>query len=118
MAKPKKIGTAKTMKALGLWHGALKASLETLSIDLSSRQTAILLTVHLDDGPHSVKNLAQSLAISKPAVCRALDVLEKEYFIRRAEDKKDKRNVWIVPTAKGSRYLQEFGTIISQFQKA
>jgi DNA-binding MarR family transcriptional regulator len=115
--KVKKIGTAKTMKALALWQGATIAALKELPIDLSTRQMALLLTVHLEAGPHSVKTLSKKLSISKPALCRATDVLENDNLLRRASDRSDKRNILIMPTAKGSAFLHEFAMIIVSVSK-
>lgn len=114
MAKSKKIGTPKTQRALAMWRGITLAALKKMPLDLSARQTAVLLTVHLEPGPHSIKSLAANLAISKPAICRALDVLEAAKLLRRATDKKDRRNVWVLPAAKGSVYLHELAGIILQ----
>jgi DNA-binding MarR family transcriptional regulator len=116
-AKAKKIGTAKTMKALTLWHGVTSAALEHLPYDLSSRQTAILLHVYLLPSPHSIKNLSKSLSISKAAICRAVDVLENAKLLRRASDRNDKRNILLLPTAKGSTFLQEFASLILSVSK-
>jgi DNA-binding MarR family transcriptional regulator len=116
-AKIKKIGTVKTMKALSLWHGVTSAALLQMPVDLSARQTAILLTVHMKSGPHSIKSLAKNLSISKPAVCRAIDVLENEKLLRRVADKKDKRNILLLPSAKGTAYLQELGNMIASISK-
>ncbi len=98
-------------KPLTLWRNVVVAALE-LPIDLSTRQMAILLSVHLEPGPHSIKNLAKSLGISKAATCRAVDVLENAKLLRRAADRDDKRNILLLPTAKGSAFLQEFANII------
>jgi len=108
----------KTLRALSMWRGVTAAALQNMSIDLSARQTAILLTVHLEPGPHSLKSLSKNLSISKPAVCRAVDVLENAKLLRRAPDKKDGRNMLIMPTAKGGVYLHELAQIILQASKA
>jgi DNA-binding MarR family transcriptional regulator len=117
MPKLKKIGSTKTMRALTLWRGVTQTALEQMPIDLSARQTSILLTVHLTPGPHSIKSLSKYLSISKPATCRAIDVLENAKLVRRAEDKKDKRTVVILPAAKGSEYLRTFADIIVSVSK-
>jgi DNA-binding MarR family transcriptional regulator len=51
--------------------------------------------------------LAASLAISKPAVTRALDRLESHEFVRRATDDRDRRSIIVLRTIKGSVYLRE-----------
>ena len=115
------IGSSKTMLALAFWHGVVAAALHKMPIDLSSRQTAILLHIYLTQSPqktpHSIKNLAEELAISKPAICRAVNVLENAKLVKRARDKNDKRNVTIKRTAKGATYLKNFADIILSMSK-
>ncbi len=108
---------SRSIQALYFWRAALLNSMQTLSADLSSRQMAILLTVYLETGPHSVKSLSENLGISKPAICRGLDVLEQMGLIKRQRDKEDKRNVLIQRTVKGSVFLSEFSDIIIKTSK-
>jgi DNA-binding MarR family transcriptional regulator len=118
MASNKKIGPPKTMRALSLWHGVTSAALQKMPVDLSARQTAVLLQTYLLPPPHSIKGLADELMISKPAICRAIDVLEAARLVRRVGDKQDGRNVLLARTAKGSAYLSEFAGIILGVSKA
>lgn len=110
--KDEKIGSTKIIRALTFWHGVTANALKQLPLDLSARQTAILLQVYLIPGPHSIKSLADDLMISKPAICRAIDALEKAKLLRRTRDRSDKRNVLIGRTVKGTVYLSEFADII------
>jgi len=82
--------------------------------DLSSRQISVLMTVYMDDGPHTVRGLAATLRISKPAITRALDRLCQEGLLIRKTDDKDRRSVLIQKTAKGSDFLRDFGEAIRQ----
>jgi DNA-binding MarR family transcriptional regulator len=100
-------------QALRLWWGVLADSVRGDGPDLSARQMAILLTVYLKDGPHTVRGLAAGLNISKPAVTRALDRLAELEFARRVKDTQDRRNVLIQRTVKGSVFLSEFADLIS-----
>lgn len=109
---------SRAIQALHFWHTALVTSMHHLSADLSTRQMAILLTVYLDSGPHSVKSLSETLSVSKPAICRGLDVLEQLGLIKRQRDQQDKRNVLVQRTVKGSVYLSEFSDIIVKTSKA
>lgn len=112
-AKPlPKRTNSKAMLALQFWHESLVKSLESLPLDLSTRQMAILLHSYISENLHSVKTIHEELGISKPAICRALDVLEQNKLIKRQRDKNDKRNVYIQRTVKGSVYLSEFSDII------
>ena len=104
--------SSKIIRALSFWHGVTAEALKKMPIDLSARQTAVLLNVYLMPSPHSIKSLAEDLIISKPAVCRAVDALEKSKLVRRVRDKNDRRNVLINRTVKGSVYLSEFADII------
>lgn len=104
--------SSKAMRALSFWHSVVSRGLKEMPQDLSARQMAILLHVYLLSPPHSIKSLAETLHISKPAVCRAIDVLETIKVVRRVRDKEDKRNVLIQRTVKGSVFLSEFADII------
>lgn len=102
----------KQTDALALWRHVLVTSLHQEAPDLTARQMALLLTVYTSDGPHTVRGLAESLKISKPAVTRALDRLSELDFARRKRDEADRRNVLIQRTVKGSVFLSEFAAII------
>ncbi len=110
--KEEKIGSSKAMRALSFWHGVTSTALQKMPVDLSARQTAVLMNIYLMPSPHSIKSLSEELMISKPAVCRAIDALENAKLVRRTRDKQDKRNVMIQRTVKGSVYLSEFADII------
>lgn len=116
-AKEEKIGSSKTIRALSFWHGVTQEALKKMPVDLSARQTAVLLNIYLLPPPHSIKSLAEELMISKPAICRAVDALENAKLIKRFRDKQDKRNVIIQRTVKGSVYLSEFADIILTVSK-
>lgn len=101
-----------TQQALHLWRQALTASVRGDGPDLSARQMAILLSVYLQPPPHTVRGMAETLAISKPAVVRALDLLERLGFVRRRRDEQDRRNVLVQRTVKGSVFLTEFADVV------
>ena len=81
--------------------------------DLSSRQMAVLLAVYLTEPPHTVRALAASLNISKPAVSRAIDKLSVLGLIKRQTDEKDRRSVNLARTIDGARYVMRLGDIIA-----
>lgn len=85
--------------------------------DLSVRQTAILLTIYLDNPPHTVRGLAQRLNVSKPVITRALDSMGILGLVSRRRDENDKRNVLIQRTVEGSLYLEKLGDMIAQTAK-
>lgn len=102
----------KAVEALDLWRGAIVESVRREAPDLSARQMALLLTVYLTPPPHTVRGLAATLNVSKPAITRALDRLGDYGLVRRKEDEADRRSVLIQRTVKGSVFLREFGDII------
>ncbi len=105
------------IQSLELWRHALVASVRADSPDLSARQMALLLSVYLSEGPHTVRGLAKELKISKPAVSRALDRLGELGYIRRKRDEIDRRNVIVQRTVKGSVFLVEFAKLIQAAQQ-
>ncbi len=80
--------------------------------DLTNRQMALLMVVYLDEGPHTVRGLAQALNVSKPVVTRALNRLGALGYLRRQRDDTDKRNIFVARTPKGATFLEEFGQFI------
>jgi DNA-binding MarR family transcriptional regulator len=104
----------KAVQALDLWRGAIVESVRRDGPDLSARQMALLLTVYLTPPPHTVRGLAVTLNVSKPAITRALDRLSELGLIKRKTDDTDRRSVLVQRTVKGSVYLREFGDMIVQ----
>ena len=108
------MSSLKPSQALELWRGAIVESVRRDAPDLSARQMALLLTVYLTPPPHTVRGLAATLNISKPAITRALDRLTEFGLVKRKVDEQDRRSVLIQRTVKGSVFLREFGDIIVQ----
>ncbi|MCK5296429.1 MAG: MarR family transcriptional regulator [Alphaproteobacteria bacterium] len=100
------------LEALNIWRGAVVNSVRKDAPDLSARQMAVLLTVYFTSSPHTVRDLAEELNVSKPAVTRALDRLSDHGLLKRKSDKNDRRSVLIQRTVKGSVFLREFGDMI------
>ena len=96
-------------QALDLWRCALTAYVRSDESDMTARQQAVLMTVALTPGPHTVRGLSNHLNIAKPAVTRALDVLERNHFIKRIPDENDLRSVHIERTTQGMDWLRAFG---------
>ncbi len=105
-------------QALELWRRASVAALHRVPPDLTARQFALLLQVYLAPPPHSVRGLAHELAMSKPAVSRALDTLGRLDLLRRKRDESDRRSVLVQRTVKGAVYLREFGDLAAEAAKA
>ncbi len=100
-------------QALEVWRGAVLEVVRRDPADLSARQMAVVLTVYLSPPPHTVRGLARTLNVSKPAITRALDRLEKLEFVRRKPDESDRRSVLVQRTVKGSVYLRETADLIT-----
>ncbi len=96
------------MDALQLWHRVNLAGVLAVAPDLTTRQTALLMYVYLEEGPHTVRSLAGKLNVTKAVITRALNTLGSYGFIERGPDLRDKRSVLIKRTGIGSRYLSEF----------
>lgn len=80
--------------------------------DFTLRQLAILFTVYLEAPPHTVRGLAQRLAVTKPVITRALDAMGKHALIARRRDNADRRNVIIQRTPEGALYVERLGDMV------
>jgi DNA-binding MarR family transcriptional regulator len=102
-----------TAQALDLWRIGTVEGLKRDAPDLSARQLALLLTVYLTPPPHTVRGLAAELRVSKPAITRALNRLGQLGLARRKRDERDRRNVLVQRTVKGSVYLSDFAEAVT-----
>ena len=100
------------LQALDLWRRTIVNGVRRDIPDLSTRQMAILLTVYLTTPPHTVRGLANTLMVSKPAVTRAIDRLSEFELVRRKVDERDRRSVLIERTPEGTSFLRDYGEII------
>lgn len=92
--------------ALELLRTATVAGVASDLPDLTARQTAILMTVAMEAGPHTVRGLAAGLDLSKPVVTRALDRLSSLSLVRRIADESDLRSVFIERTPQATAFLR------------
>ena len=99
-------------EALELWRRTIAESVRRDLPDLSSRQMAILLIVYTLPAPHTVRGLAAQLAISKPAVTRAIDRLGQLDFVRRRTDENDRRSVLVQRTVQGAVFLSDYAELV------
>ncbi|MFQ5974590.1 MAG: MarR family transcriptional regulator, partial [Alphaproteobacteria bacterium] len=65
------------MQSLEFWRRSIAELVRREGPDLSARQMAVLLTVYLTPPPHTVRGLSKNLNVSKPAITRAIDRLER-----------------------------------------
>lgn len=104
---------SQAMKSLEMMRRVSSDALQGATADLTARQFALLLSIFLRPGPHSVRELAERMDLPKPAVTRALDVLEKNGFVRRKKDRADKRDVSVHRTVKGAVFLYDYGESVA-----
>lgn len=100
-------------RALQLWHDVALAQVKDDESDLSVRQICILLTIYLEAPPHTVRDLASKLRVSKPVITRALDSMGKLGLVSRRRDEEDKRNVLVQRTVKGALYLERLSDLVA-----
>jgi DNA-binding MarR family transcriptional regulator len=65
------------------------------------------LSVVVFAGPVTVGRLAEMEQVSAPTISRMVAGMVEEGLVRREPDPEDRRVVWLHPTAKGSRILNE-----------
>lgn len=104
-------------QALRLWQSVSFNQVIDEEPDLTVRQMAILLTIYLENPPHTVRGLAAQLNVTKPVITRALDTMGKMDLVSRKRDENDKRNVIISRTVEGSIFLGKLGDMIEQSAK-
>jgi DNA-binding MarR family transcriptional regulator len=100
-------------QSLQLWHDISLAQVRDDDPDLSVRQFSILLTIYLEAPPHTVRDLAAKLNVSKPVITRALDTMGKLGLVSRRRDEEDRRNVLVQRTVKGALYLERLSDLIA-----
>ncbi len=96
------------------WRDVMVDTVRQDGPDLSMRQWAILLTVYLTPGPHTVRRLSADLNVPKPAISRALDALSIQGLIRRVRDPEDRRIVIVQKTADGAIFVDDFARIVEE----
>jgi DNA-binding MarR family transcriptional regulator len=104
-------------QALRLWHDVSLAAVRDDEPDLSLRQMSLLLTIYLEAPPHTVRDLARKLGVSKPVVTRALDTMGKLGLLSRRRDEKDRRNVLVQRTVRGALYLERFADTVGALSR-
>lgn len=96
-------------QALTLWHRVFLSQVLEGQSDLTIRQLTILMTIYLEQPPHTVRGLAARLNVTKPVITRALDTMGQKNLVTRRRDPKDRRNVIIQRTVEGALFLEHLG---------
>ncbi|MFC3440932.1 MarR family transcriptional regulator [Sphingobium rhizovicinum] len=101
------------LQPLGEWMRTLVDYVRSGKPDLTNRQMALMMTVYIGSGPHTVRGLAEALHVSKPVITRALNKLSALGYLRRERDAADRRNIFITRTPKGAEFLDAFHHFIA-----
>ncbi|WP_370172344.1 MarR family winged helix-turn-helix transcriptional regulator [Sphingobium abikonense] len=99
--------------SLRQWMSTLVDYVRSGKPDLTNRQMALMMTVYISSGPHTVRGLAETLHVSKPVITRALNKLSALGYLRRERDVADRRNIFITRTSKGAEFLDAFNLFIA-----
>lgn len=99
------------------WRDVMTDTVRLDRPDLSMRQWALLLTVYLTPGPHTVRRLSEELGVPKPAISRALDALSIHGFVKRARDQEDRRIVLVQKTEEGALFIDQFAAIVEERER-
>jgi DNA-binding MarR family transcriptional regulator len=95
----------------------LAALIRQEGADLTARQFAVFLICYVEEGPHTVRGLAERTHLPKPAVSRVLDRLGALGLSRRVADPRDKRSVLVACTADGFAFLRTVRGMLEQAAK-
>lgn len=101
------------IQPIGQWMRTLVDYVRSGKPDLTNRQMALMMTVYIGEGPHTVRGLAEALHVSKPVITRALNKLSALGYLRRERDAADRRNIFITRTPKGAEFLDAFHHFIA-----
>jgi DNA-binding MarR family transcriptional regulator len=98
---------------LNHWMNTLIDYVRSGEEDLTNRQMALLMLVHMAPGPHTVRGLAHTLGVSKPVITRALNRLGALGYLARQRDEHDRRNIFVAKTTAGADFLDHFGQLVT-----
>lgn len=102
---------------LSILHGTIISLVRNDAPDLTARQLAVLLTVYLSEGRHTVRGLAQVLNVRRPVITRALDRFEELGLAARLPDPLDKRSILVGRTDKGAALLGDLRQMAADADK-
>jgi DNA-binding MarR family transcriptional regulator len=102
-----------SLQSLEQWRRVLVDYVRSGEPDLTNRQMALMMTIYVLAGPHTVRGLAERLNVSKPVITRALNKLSALGYLRRERDAADRRNIFVTQTAKGAEFLDGFHHFIA-----
>lgn len=88
---------------------------EDIFFDLTDRQRAVMLVVYTDRPPdgHTVRGLASTLQVERPAITRALNRLTDFNLIERQSDPLDGRSIVVTKTTAGISYMKSLRSTVA-----
>ncbi|RYD92905.1 MAG: MarR family transcriptional regulator [Sphingomonadales bacterium] len=86
--------------------------------DLSNMQIVVLLIVYMTPGPHGIPDLALQLGAPRSAILRALGRLASLGYVLQEQGAKGRRKTIIVPTDKGTAFLEDLKQSIAHVRGA
>lgn len=110
-------GSDDSESLVGTLRGTMVALVRRDGPDLSARQLAVLLTCYLEADAQTVRGLAATLDVSKPAITRALDRLADFDLVRRKTDPADRRSVLVQRTPKGTAFIKDLRGVMKDAAK-
>jgi DNA-binding MarR family transcriptional regulator len=110
-------GSDDSESLVGTLRGTVVSLVRRDGPDLSARQLAVCLTCYLESDAQTVRGLAATLDVSKPAITRALDRLAEFDLVRRKTDPADRRSVLVQRTPKGTAFMRDLRGIMKDAAK-
>jgi DNA-binding MarR family transcriptional regulator len=111
------MATEPVEQSVGVLRRTIVALVRRDGPDLTARQLGVFLTCYLDDEAQTVRGLAATLDVSKPAITRALDRLSEFDLVRRKTDPQDRRSVLVQRTVAGAGFLRDLKKIMADAGK-
>ncbi|MBP1767598.1 MAG: family N-acetyltransferase [Candidatus Aminicenantes bacterium] len=113
------LAIASRMKRLtdGLLRGGSEAY-RSLGLDFEPRWFTLFYFLHAEGSPLSIKEIADALKVSHPAVIQTAQMLAKKGLIRSSQDSKDKRKRRLALTPKGKELAVSLDPVWGGFGSA
>jgi DNA-binding MarR family transcriptional regulator len=83
--------------------------------DLSPLAISILYNSHIKK--LQITDISRLFDIKKSTASGYVDNLEEKGYVNRVKDEKNRRNTYVVPTAKGEKWIQTKETMLSDYIK-
>jgi DNA-binding MarR family transcriptional regulator len=95
----------------GVRRKLLKAALNSMNVDISPLHFEIMRLVS-EEGTFKITEIGERLQVARAQMTHLIDRLAEAGMVKRQADSADRRVTNIVPTDKGSAFLEEHGGYI------